>query len=240
MFKKIAILAAILPVAAAAQNVSGAMVFYSGTLTTDVTAGPLAQTVTLRLNGVNTSFPGTIVTGTTTYLEGSPFTILSQRSTPFAANFSSLYVVAESNDFTGVAGRRTVPMLANGTISNGVGYATEYLQRLTLLYPPFTIGNMSFKNGLIATITIPLPTSPKTGNVVTYSIPLPTGATTTFGTAKFPIGSPSATYFNFLAQGIGYVDIIGDGTIPNLPISGNYQGPGVVFTTGSLTISAHN
>ena len=134
MFKKLAILLAIIPVAAAAQNISGAMVFYSGTLASNVTGGPSPQTVTLNLTGGQKSFTGTLVTGTTLCSTGTPFTVVAIHSTPFAATFSSTNVVALPNDFTGVAGRRNVPMASNGTISSYIGISTIDIPTLERAY----------------------------------------------------------------------------------------------------------
>lgn len=229
MLKAIASLSALFAVAAlaGATVITGHFTWVVGTLTTNVTAGTAPQTIGVKVGTTVHTLSNTYITGIpgTLYPSGSNFEVLQSGSLPFAANYTVLQVPISNGGWTAA---RNVPMSATGVLSANVGLPiTAYANSMVFYLPYFTLGTMSFRNGMQMTLG---------SDLASYSLTIPTASTPTFGTVVFPSNTTPVESFGMIATGNGTLNFFGTGNSNTLWVTGTLAGTSTIFTSASLSI----
>ena len=221
------------PMAAPIVNLKGGIGIVQGIMQSNPTNDSTVQSVTIRVNGVDTVYNNTYVLGdpqNPRIGSGAAVLLVLQGSTPLLATFGQNALVADEIESLHPAlSQRTIPMSSAGQLQgNFVMIVNDGRDGVSFSWPSFALNSLTFPNGASGKWTV-FPSS--------YNLILPTPGSNTQQTVTFPAGVAKPYHFQFHAQGAaGELLMFGDGFTNPLTVSGSITGNSTVMPRATLDI----
>jgi hypothetical protein len=216
-----------------AATLKGGIGIVQGILQTNPTDDNTVQSVTIKVNGVDTVYNNTYIVGdplNPVLGNGAPVMLVLQGSTPLLATFSQNALEVDEIDSKHPAvSQRTIPMSSAGQLqANFVMNLADGRDGVSWSWPSFTLNTLSFPNGASGKWSV-FPSS--------FNLTMPTAGVNTQQTVTFPAGVAKPYHFQFHALGAaGELLMFGDGFTNPLTVSGSITGNSTVMPRATLDI----